>query len=335
MQNKKYTEFLSSMNIDNDCINAAIENVTSFQNYLMQTGKDIDSVTIQSVKEYFSKLIADNENSMERLRDLARYFYITGQSEVYIYIVSTISGREVFESISEKLELKKNTDCRNKVFQNLEVSPPGSPPDAYPANTCLLVKRLMELGSDTCHDVLADNHHGIPHESFKKHMQWFEESDSIDEFLKRVHVERIRILQQHLDEGKVWFEQEITPEVIELVKGNQEILSAVRDGNYLYVTKIPYSPKEWLKETDDRMKRYYACHCPLAREAIIMNGPEIPIDWCYCSGGFQKLMFDVVFGESTKVEVLKSVLAGDPVCRFRISLPEKLKTDNSSSSIEK
>ncbi len=331
MKITEYTEFLQSRNIDSDIIKAALENVADFEKFLKNRDGDIDSVSIHSVKEYYSSLIRDEENTMPKFRDLARYFYMTGQSEMYIYTISTISGREVFESISGKLISKKDIETRNIVFENLEIPPLGSPPDTYPANTCLLVNRLLELGSDTCHDVLADNHHGIPHESFQKHIQWFEESSSIDDFLKRVHVERIRILQQHLDEGKVWFEQEITPEIIELVKSNQEILSAVRDGEHLYVTKIPYSPKEWLKEKDDLMKRYYACHCPLAREAIIMNGPEIPVDWCYCSGGFQKLMFDVVFGESTEVEVLESVLAGNPVCRFRISLPEKMIPDNKSS----
>lgn len=58
-----------------------------------------------------------------------------------------------------------------------------------------------------------------------------------------------------------------------------------------------------------------------------MQNPEIPLDWCYCSGGFAKLMFDVVFGESTEVEVLQSVLAGDSVCRFRIKLPENMIPD--------
>ena len=331
MKNTEYTEFLRSRNIDSCEIDTALDHVSEFEEYIARAGGDIDSVRLASVKEYFSELIKDEENTMLRFRDLARYFYITGQSEVYIYIISTISGREVFESISEKLESQKGTECRNTVFGDLDLPPPGSPPDTYPANTCLLVNRLMELGSDACHDVLADNHHGIPHESFQNHLQWFKESSSIDDFLKRVHTERINVLQQHLDEGKVWFEQEITPEVIELVKGNQEILSAVRDGDYLYVTKIPYSPNEWLKEKDSLMKRYYACHCPLAREAIIMNGPEIPIDWCYCSGGFVKLMFDVVFGCSTEVEVLESVLAGDQVCRFRISLPQSMIPDSESS----
>ena len=331
MQDTEYTEFLRLRSIDNDAIDTALENVADFEEYLKHAGGDIDSVQIHSIKEYFSSLIRSEKNTMSRFRDLARYFYMTGQSEVYIYIISTISGREVVESISEKLESKKGIECRNSVFKNLEVSPLGSSPDTYPPNTCLLTKRLMELGSDTCHDVLADNHHGIPLESFQKYLDWFENSDSIDDFLEKVHKDKISILQHHLDEGKVWFEQEITPEVIELVRSNQEILSAVRDGKYLYITKIPYSPKEWLTETNDQMKRYYACHCPLAREAIIMNGPSIPMDWCYCSGGFAKLMFDVLFGESTEVEVLQSVLAGDPACRFRISLPEKMIPDAVSS----
>lgn len=331
MKNTEYSEFLRSRNMDDNAINTALEHVNDFEEYLMRDGRDIDSVQVQSVKRYFTAIIAEGKNSMQRFVDLARYFYITDQNEVYIYIISTISGREVLESISEKLASKVDTDCRDDVFEDIEAPPLGSPPDAYPGKTCLLANRLMKLGSETCHDILADNHHGIPQESYNNPIRWFEESDSIDDFLRRLHKERISVLQHHLDEGKVWFEQEITAEIIELVKGNQEILSAVRDGEYLYITKIPYSPKNWMNETDSVMKRYYACHCPLAREAIIMNGPDIPIDWCYCSGGFAKYMFDVLFGEPTEVEVLQSVLAGDTICRFRIKLPEKIIPDISPS----
>ncbi|MCD4702572.1 MAG: DUF6144 family protein [Candidatus Aegiribacteria sp.] len=331
MRKTKYAEFLRSRKINDDAIDSALENVALFEKYLTSADRDIDSVQVSSVKQYFASLIEEGENTMQRFVDLARYFYVTGNNEVYIYIISTISGREVLESISDKIASEMDTGCRDRIFEGLEVPPLGSPPDTYPGNTCMLVNRLMELGADNCHDILADNHHGISHDSFQKQIQWFKESDSIDDFLKKVHVERIRVLQQHLDENKVWFEQEITPEVITLVKGNQEILSAVRNGEFLYITKIPYSPKNWLKEKDNLMKRYYACHCPLAREAIIMNDPEIPMDWCYCSGGFGKLMFDIVFGESTEVEVLQSVLAGDPVCRFRIKLPEKMIPDDTSS----
>jgi hypothetical protein len=69
------------------------------------------------------------------------------------------------------------------------------------------------------------------------------------------------------------------------------------------------------------MKRYHTCHCPLARTSIITGGPEVPSEWCYCSGGYGKLPFEVVFGEELEVEILESVLAGDPRCRFAIKMP--------------
>jgi len=74
------------------------------------------------------------------------------------------------------------------------------------------------------------------------------------------------------------------------------------------------------------MKRYYMCHCPLARASILSGEPEISPTWCYCSGGYEKLKFDVIFGEPVEVEVLESALVGDPRCRFAVEIPEgKLK----------
>jgi hypothetical protein len=188
-------------------------------------------------------------------------------------------------------------------------------------NTRRLVHRLLDEGEETCHCILADNHHGIPKESFARFAEIYASADSIDDFLKKLHETRVRELEEHVREGRAWFEQVITPEVVELVRGNQEMLSAVRKGDYVYMTKIPYAPMDWLMEDDPVRKRYLACHCPLAREAILMEDMDIPKDWCYCSGGFHKWMFDVLFNELTEVEVLESVLAGDSRCRFRVRLP--------------
>lgn len=135
-----------------------------------------------------------------------------------------------------------------------------------------------------------------------------------------MHAEAVAELENYLREGRIWYEQEMTPEVVEYVRANQEILSAVRDGDRLYLTKIPYAGKEFLQAQDPVMKRYYACHCPLAREAILMQDVDVPPDWCYCSGGFQKVMFDVVFETDTEVELLESALAGDMRCRFAVKI---------------
>jgi hypothetical protein len=230
-------------------------------------------------------------------------------------------GREVIPSIARRLEELTDADTRRRVFEGIELPPVGSPPESYPPVTARLVGSLLTLGPETARGVLAGNHHGIPPQAFDRHVGWLEEAGDLDEFLRRMHAEAVRELERHALSGKIWFEQVITPEVVEMVRENQEMLSAVRKGDYLYSTKIPYAPADWLAETDSARKRYYACHCPLARASILTGRPGIPSDWCYCSGGFHKLKFDVIFDRPTEVEVLETVLAGDDRCRFRVRIP--------------
>jgi len=322
MKENEFGAYLESRKQPEASIDAAIVRVKEFETYLRTRGSQLDSVAVEDVRAYALKLIAEGANTMDRFLALARYAYVTDSNEVYIYFTRILGGLEVLESISERLEALAGKEARATVFADIEIPPLGAPPEAYPPVTAKLVGRLQNLGPATCHRVLAGNHHRIPVEGFAKHKAWLAEAGSVDAFLKRVHDEAVAELERHLKEGKVWYEQVITPEIVEFVRGNQEVLSAVRDGGYLYKTKFPYAPDEWLKEEDPLKRRYFACHCPLAREAIIRGEPDIPLDWCYCSGGYGKLMFDVVFEKPTEVEVSESVLAGDDRCRFRIKIPE-------------
>ncbi len=322
MKETEYRQYLKARDESETSIETAVAYVKEFEAYLAEQGHRIDLVGVEDVKAYALRLIDENSNTMERFLALARYVCAAGANEVYIYFTRILGGREVLESISERLASVAGKEARDSVFDGVKTPPLGSPPEAYPPVTGKLVGSLQQLGPGICHEVLAGNHHRIPVESFTRHKGWLKEAGSVDAFLKRVHDEAVAELERHLDEGKVWYEQEITPEIMEFVRSNQEVLSAVRDGEYLYKTKFPYSPAEWLKESDPVRRRYLACHCPLAREAIIRGEPDIALDWCYCSGGYGKLMFDVVFEQPTEVEVLESVLAGDDRCRFRIKIPE-------------
>jgi len=138
-------------------------------------------------------------------------------------------------------------------------------------------------------------------------------------------VYRARFIEEltgYLKRGAIWYEQEITPEVLELVKGNQEIQNGVRHGDKIYVSKIPFAPKQYLTEKDPVMKRYHACHCQLVRTAIRDGKPKISPVFCYGSGGYEKLPYDVIFDEPVKIELLESALKGDMRCRFAIIIPE-------------
>jgi len=187
----------------------------------------------------------------------------------------------------------------------------------------VIIDRLnTELPNVTCKKILTWNYHRIPTESFKEKKDRFEKSDTIDEYLMNEHKTFIEELKSCIKEEKLWYEQKITPAVLRFVQNNQEICTGVRQSNKIYLTKIPYDPKQYLEENDPNLKSYYACHCPLVRSALLEGKIKISPNFCYCSSGYEKLVFDVIFEESVEVDLLESVLNGDNRCRFAIKIPK-------------
>ncbi len=114
----------------------------------------------------------------------------------------------------------------------------------------------------------------------------------------------------------------ITDDVIEYVRTHPEVQQGVRVGNVIYESKIPYMTREYLAETDPRMKAYYYCHCPWVRESLRQGNGRVPAVFCNCSAAFHKKPWEVIFGQPLRADVLESVLKGDSHCRFAIHLPE-------------
>jgi hypothetical protein len=323
MKEKEFREFLRERKMGEERIEEAVEAVLEFEREMEAKGGDIESATVEDLREYISLLMSRGENSADRLLALARYCHVAKINDLYVYFASILGGRKILPSISERLASLVGEEARARIFEGVETPPPGTTPEELPWPTKRLMDRLVEeLPPEVYRRVLAGNHHGIPLESFDGFKKLFKESENIDEFLKKKHEGMIEELEEHLAEGRIWYEQEITPRVVEFVRGNQEVLGGVRRGNKIYFTKIPYDPDAFLGETDPLMKRYYACHCTLARATILTGEPEIDPEWCYCSAGYGKTPYDVIFGVETEVEMLENVLAGDPRCRFAVKIPE-------------
>ncbi len=289
----------------------------------MEAFMDINNATIEKTKEYINRLIETGNNTIPVFLALARYFFLIDNHEVYIYFTKLFGGLGVMENIHKRLEFHVNKEIAEGIFAGLDALPLGTPPEEIPEYTEKLMKLLKSTLSPAVYrKVLAGNNHGISEEAMFEEKKLFQNSDSLDSYLKERHGRKVSELQHYCDENKVWFEQEITQEVVDYVKSNQEILSAVRKGNKLYVTKIPYDGINFISANDPVLKSYYACHCPFARERIIDETKNnIDANWCYCSAGFAKFPFEVIFGEELEVEMLDSALKGDPVCRFAITLP--------------
>jgi len=323
MQEKEFRDYCKGRKFSEEYTNLAVAAVLDFEDHLRLRGKVFQSSTIKDAKEYISLLMSQGKNSIDRLLALARYSNVVKKNDFIVYFASILGGRDVLPSISERLASLAGEETRDRIFEGVEPPPLGSPPGKYPAVTQRLMERLeAELPPEMCRKVLAGNHHRILREGFEEQKKRFLKAGSIDEFLRDLHRRAIEELEKYMAEGRVWYEQEITPRVVDFVRGNQEVLAGVRRGKKIYMTKIPYAPDNYLREKEPLMKRYYACHCPLAREAILGGKQRISPAWCYCSGGYEKLLWDVIFDEELDVEVLESAIGGDLRCRFAVKLPE-------------
>lgn len=323
MNEQLFKEYCVKRRLDAKATAEALEYVRDFEKYLKLPGKTFDSVSVADAKKHVAELIKRGLNTTDRLLTLARYSYLIQKDEVYIYFSAIFGSDRILANLAKRLAGIAGQDAEKKVFGDLEVPPVGSAPEAFPETTKCLMQRLENaLPPAVCRQVLAGNMHGVSADGFSEEKELFRQSKTIDEFLAALHARSIAVLEKHLAEGKLWYEQRITKRVIEFVKGNQEILGGIRKGDRIFITKIPYAPDDYLQETDPRLKRYYACHCTFVRSALKEGTPAISPTWCYCSGGYEKFLFDVIFEEPVEVEVLETPLAGHSRCRFALKIPE-------------
>ena len=212
---------------------------------------------------------------------------------------------------------------RDEILPKDSLPPLGMPDTEKMKVTREVVKRMEKiLDPSDCKKILADVAHGLPRNFRKGERKKFLKAGSIDEYLKQKREAAIADLEKHRDDGSLFYNQYISDEVVEFVKSRPDVLSGERKGNTIYHTKIPYMVQEFLEETDEKMKRYYACHCAWARESIMDDEVDVSADFCHCSGGFTKQPWEAALDQPLEYELVKSVLQGDDECSFVIQLPE-------------
>jgi hypothetical protein len=187
------------------------------------------------------------------------------------------------------------------------------------------MERMEErIGREGTRRILSSCLRDLEDEWFLDERAKYQQCENFDEYLKKMGQDFIKQLEDIKAKESLFFTQGITDEVIDFIKDTPEILSGVRKGNILYEMKIPYMTKEYLAEDDERMKRYYYCHCPWVRESIKTGEVIVSTEFCNCSAGFHKKPYEVIFEQPLEAELIETVLAGDSCCRFAIRLPEEV-----------
>ncbi len=322
MDRDGFREFLKSRKLGEEQLKASLEIAERFEKFILTSGDSSEAISAWN----FSKtLIQAGINTQDNLLALARYSRFIRNNTIYVAFVELLDGAEAQPNLYRKVEQQFGESLRDEVFGGIGISPLGLPSPEKPFDMFPVLDRLIgTVGYAATEELLSACLRDLPDDYFLEEREKYLSAGDIDAFLQQKHQALIDELLRCQQEGRLFFAQEITDEVINFVKDCPETESGVRDGDLLYITKIPYNTKMYLGETDPTLKRYYACHCPWAREAIKNKNIQLNAVFCNCSGGFSKKPWEVIFGQPLKAEVLESALKGDFRCRFVVHLPEKM-----------
>ncbi len=297
--------------------------VERFEKFIRKLGKTLETVGSSELNRFSLVLIDEGANTYDNYVALLRYGYFVKNMQLYLAVLELLDGAEVMDVLRERLSEMVGNEERDEIFDEIDGPPLGMPSSEKIRVTKTVVDRMESiLDLETCQKVLAEVAHGLPKDFRKGEREKYLNAGSLDEYLKQAQMDGIAELERHRDDGTLFYNQEITDDVIEFVKSRPDVLVGERRGNVIYHTKIPFMAKEYLAATDNRMKRYYACHCAWARETILMGDENISPTFCYCSGGFTKQSWEAALGQPLRVEMVNSVLKGDLECSFKVYLPK-------------
>jgi hypothetical protein len=324
MREAQFRRYLANRGFEPSEIADSVSAMRDFERHVESRDKTLNSVAEDDLRNYLTRLVSEGRNDPYRMLALARYFWLTKKNGLYTYLAAVIGGSGVYESIGERLRQIGGEKKRLEVFDGFAAPPLGSDPSFYPPCTQELLDRLnAKLSHDKVIETLTGNHHQISVEVFEDMKKRWEAAKNLKKFLEGEHIRLVAELEGAMKSGRLWYEQEITPEVVEFVRGDQTIQNGVLEGNVVLKSKIPFAPAKWLQEKDPKTRRYYACHCQLARDQILTDNSKTLATFCHCSAGYEKLPLEVALGVPLEVEVLENVLDGGDRCRFAIKIPEQ------------
>ena len=95
----------------------------------------------------------------------------------------------------------------------------------------------------------------------------------------------------------------------------------VREGNIIHNYNDPADPQGYQQAQTELDQRISACFCPIG-QAAMRAGLNLSHTFCNCSAGYTRQLWEGIFQQPVRVEIVESVLRGDPRCCFEIYLPD-------------
>jgi hypothetical protein len=323
---QEYSTYLRDKGIPEGTVEQKMVLVGDFVEFLAELGfRETASAGKVEVERFARKLISEGRNTPANFSLLRDYALWQGSRSLYVALIEVMDCHNALEVLADEIERRHSLETRKQIFR--EALPPLGADERERCDYTRMVMNQMtcQLTSKEVQGAWFQVQHGIPAEYWRKRdadeRDKFQKWGDIDTYLDHKRQERDDMLTRLRDEDKLWYTVVINDEVLEFVKSDPEMEVGRREGNKIYISKIPYNAVRYLHETDVKMKRYYACHCPLLREAILRDQLVSP-EACYCSLGHAS-HYLAGLSQELRGEVLESAIKGDSRCRFVFYLPDE------------
>ncbi len=321
MQEEILRKYLKLRKTKESTIDEYVTYVREIDGFLLneKSSLGIDRSFLKDIQAFLKQRKTDKKEKQVFLYALKSYGLATGNRNMIANVNRLLGKGPWLDRFEETLDEFVGEKLRRKIIEA------GGPikQSASTSKKAVWTKCMMDcleanVDEKTCKEILTSNLHfkSPKSPSFKKLKRMYERTGNIDDVLNHLHDKwKKRIGDRYGYDS---------PEY-KYVEADPTIEAGKREGNIVYVSKIPYQIKEFLEAEDGKAKRYHYCHCGWVRDSLKKSEKEqVSPTFCYCSGGWHRVPFEGIFEQSLEVDVVKSVLKGDEICTFAIHLPERV-----------
>jgi len=321
MQEEKLIEFMKSKNNQENTIETYVDFVKKIDVYLKNEKKSlgIDKSYLKGLQAFLKQWKVDKKKKQRFLLAMKIYGKAT-ENHNLIANANRLLGRGTWLSrLDETLNEVVGEELQTEIMEA------GGPikQTSTTARKAVWTKCMMDcleanVDEKTCKKILTNNLHfkSPKSSSFRKLKRMYEKSGSIDVVLQHLHDKWKKTIGDKYGYDSAEYKY---------VEADPTIEAGIREGNIVYVSKIPYQIKQFIEAKDDKAKRYHYCHCGWVRDSIKKSEEEqVSPTFCNCSGGWHKVPFEGIFEQTLEVDLVKSVLKGDDICTFAIHLPKEV-----------
>jgi effector-binding domain-containing protein len=224
-----------------------------------------------------------------------RQIYLVTDPEDPVYNLTEIQlpMQRWDQRLANGVESVMGPEAREQVMTGIEAITPESPSETYTEWIRGAMDRIDTLTDDDelKYEVVSRCAHIFPPERITYLRAIYEQRREVDDVLREMYTD------------PAWYED------------------PVREGNVLYLTKVPFDPQGYENGVTAAERRKSYCHCNFVKPYLDEVPAKMPATFCWCGAGWYSQLWGGILGQPVQIELLETILQGSDHCRLAITLP--------------